>query len=447
MRIPVFLICPIKVNRLSNTETTPSELQQLSCQASALLVYRDILDDDLSQAFLNLLALLAQPDVSKAAALQAYSYWFYAVSSTTSGWKTWIEHKILSADNPFTQQAQLQSLADLPIGLTQAASYDLNLLQRWATEGPTLIQAALSDFAATDLPTIQALEPKDLDRTLSAHPSPFFHSSTWAAALPALALRYQQNGIGIFATAKALRWQNRKLEGIVSPEQIQLNDLVGYDWQQTALTQNTEAMLAGHTALNVLLYGSRGSGKSALIKALMNEYGDRGLRLIELNKADMMHLPNVIEQIRSSPLKFIVFIDDLSFEDEEDSYKALKVVLEGNLTARPANVAVYATSNRRHLIREFFEDRPRLSDADEIHSWDTVQEKLSLSDRFGLTLTFEPADQETYLKIVRHLAQQYGINLPDETLTHEALQWAVRHNVRSGRTARQFIDYTRGQQR
>jgi uncharacterized protein len=441
MRIPVFLICPIKVNSLHNTAATPSELQKLSCQASALLVYRDILDDGLSQAFLNLLALLAQPNASIEEILQAYSHWFYGVSSTPFGWQAWIEHKILSADNPFTQQAQLQPLANLPLGLTQAAQYDLNLLQRWATEGPILIQATLSTLAIPDLPAIQALEPKDLDR------SSLFTAPTWAEALLALVLCYQRVGIGIFATSNALRWRNGKLEGINSPEQIQLQDLVGYDWQQTALTQNTEAMLAGHTALNVLLYGSRGSGKSALIKALMNEYGDRGLRLIELNKADMMHLPDVIEQIRSSPLKFIIFIDDLSFEDEEDSYKALKVVLEGNLTARPANVAVYATSNRRHLIREFFEDRPRLSDADEIHSWDTVQEKLSLSDRFGLTLTFEPADQETYLKIVRHLAQQYGINLPDETLTHQALQWAVRHNVRSGRTARQFIDYTRGQHR
>jgi uncharacterized protein len=433
------------VSRLSNTEAAASKLQKLSIQASALLVYRDILNDDISKAYLTLLALLVHSETSEAAVLQAYSHWFYAVSSTTSGWQPWIEHKILSADNPFTQQAQLKPLEDLPPGLTQAARYDLNLLQRWATEGAVLIEAALSALAIPDLPTVQALEPQPLEQTSGAQPSPFSASKTWAETLPALASHYQQNGIGIFATAKALRWRNNNLEGITSPEHIQLTDLVGYDWQQTALKQNTEAMLTGHTALNVLLYGSRGSGKSALIKALMSEYGDRGLRLIELNKVDMIHLSDVIEQIRSSPLKFIIFIDDLSFEDEEDSYKALKVVLEGNLTARPANVAVYATSNRRHLIREFFDDRPRMSDADEIHAWDTVQEKLSLSDRFGLTLTFEPADQETYLKIVRHLAGQYDIKLPDETLTHQALQWAVRHNVRSGRTARQFIDYTRGQ--
>jgi uncharacterized protein len=429
------------VNRLSNPETVATELQQLTSQAGALLLYRDVLNDNLSKAYLGLLDALAQQGTSKALILKAYSHWFYAVAGTGSGWLDWIEHKILSADNPFTRQAQLQNLSDLPQGLIQAACYDLNLLQRWAIEGPALIQAAVSTLAIPELPTIQALDPQDSAR------SPFFTNvSAWADALPVLARCYQQMGIGIFAAAKALRWRNGTLEGIGSPEQIQLTDLVGYDWQQTALKQNTEALLTGHTALNVLLYGSRGSGKSALIKALMTEYGDRGLRLIELNKADMMHLPDVIESIRASVLKFIIFIDDLSFEDEEDSYKALKVVLEGNLTARPANVAVYATSNRRHLIREFFDDRPRPSSADEVHAWDTVQEKLSLSDRFGLTLTFEPADQNTYLKIVRHLAQRFQIDIPDETLTDRALQWTVRHNVRSGRTARQFIDYLRGQQ-
>jgi uncharacterized protein len=427
---------------LSNPEVASTELQQLSTQAAALLVYRDVLDDEISQVYLNLLALLAQPNASEAEVLRLYSRWFYAVSATDSGWQDWIEKKILSADNPFTRQVQIHLLTDLPPGLTQAAEYDLNLLQRWAIEGPVLIQSAMSRLALPELPPIQTLGLPDLDRSTFY----IFDSQIWAVSLSALASRYQKCGIGIFAAAKALRWRKDKLEGIDSPEQIQLTDLVGYDWQQTALKQNTEALLAGHTALNVLLYGSRGSGKSALIKGLMSEYGDRGLRLIELNKADMMHLPEVIEQIRSSPLKFIIFIDDLSFEDEEDSYKALKVVLEGNLTARPTNVAVYATSNRRHLIREFFEDRPRPSSADEVHAWDTVQEKLSLSDRFGLTLTFEPADQDTYLKIVRHLAQRYQIHLPDQELTHQALQWAVRHNVRSGRTARQFIDYMRGQQ-
>ncbi|HEY9753042.1 MAG TPA: ATP-binding protein, partial [Coleofasciculaceae cyanobacterium] len=203
----------------------------------------------------------------------------------------------------------------------------------------------------------------------------------------------------------------------------------------------TEFLLQGYSALNVLLYGSRGAGKSSLIKAMLNEYGKRGLRLVEVAKSDLLNLPMIVDQLRDCPQKFIVFVDDLSFEADETTFKALKVVLEGSLTARPVNVVVYATSNRRHLVREFFTDRPPPQESDEIHAWDSLQEKLSFSDRFGLTLTFEPADQSTYLQIVQHLALQSNLSLPEADLKHRALQWATRHNGRSGRTARQFVDF------
>jgi uncharacterized protein len=413
--------------------------QQFAGQAPALLLYRELLEESCSQTYLTLLKVLAQLDVSdKALALQSYSHWFYAVAASGLSWQAWLEDKILTADNPFTQQVQCQPLSMLPTGLVQAATYDLNLLQKWAIEGPRLIQAALDEMAFPKLPSIASLGEN------SAIPTYFGHVSTWAEALPILVQRYQKNGIGIFATAHALQWHRSSLVPISYPEAVQFADLVGYEDQKAALKQNTEALLSGHVALNVLLYGSRGSGKSALIKALLTEYTEDGLRLVELNKADMLHLPRVVECLRASVLKFVIFIDDLSFEEDEDHYKALKVVLEGTLTARPQNVVVYATSNRRHLIREFFSDRPRPSQADEVHSWDTMEEKLSLSDRFGLTLTFEPANQTTYLQIVHHLAQRYNIAVTEE-LTHKALQWTVRHNIRSGRTAHQFIDYIRGQ--
>jgi predicted AAA+ superfamily ATPase len=193
------------------------------------------------------------------------------------------------------------------------------------------------------------------------------------------------------------------------------------------------------------LYGSRGSGKSSLIKGLLNEYSPQGLRLIEVGKSDLKDLPIILEKLRDLPQKFILFVDDLSFEEDDDSFKSLKVVLEGSVTARARNVVVYATSNRRHLIREFFADRPRPLEADEVHAWDTVQEKLSFSDRFGLTLTFEPANQDTYLEIVHHLAKQAGITLSVEDLDFRAKQWATQHNGRSGRTARQFIDFLQGE--
>jgi predicted AAA+ superfamily ATPase len=247
--------------------------------------------------------------------------------------------------------------------------------------------------------------------------------------------------VGLFAEYRAFRWQDGQFFGISYPDPIQLNTLVGYEWQRDALLKNTEFLLSGETALHVLLYGSRGSGKSSLVKALLNEYQERHLRLLEVAKSDLKDLPKIVEQLRGLPQKFIIFVDDLSFEEDDDAFKELKVVLEGNLTARPQNVVVYATSNRRHLIREFFGDRPAPKDSEEIHAWDTMQEKLSFSDRFGLTLTFEPADQQTYLTIIRHLAAQAKINISPEDLEYQALQWATRHNGRSGRTARQFIDF------
>jgi uncharacterized protein len=218
---------------------------------------------------------------------------------------------------------------------------------------------------------------------------------------------------------------------------------VGYEIPKAALLKNTEALLVGYPALNVLLYGSRGTGKSSLVKSLVHEYGDRGLRLIELGKAHLQNLPVIVEQLRPVPHPFIIFVDDLSFEEDDEAFKALKVVLEGSLTARSPNVVVYATSNRRHLVREFYGDRPRPKDADEIHHWDTLQEKLSFSDRFGLTLTFEPADQATYLEIVRHLVKEGAMEIGEEDLEFRALQWATRQNGRSGRTARQFVDFLR----
>ena len=241
---------------------------------------------------------------------------------------------------------------------------------------------------------------------------------------------------------RAFRFVAGELVGIANPDPIQANDLIGYSWQQEALIKNTQALLKGHPALHVLLYGSRGSGKSSLVKALLHR--SDALRLIEVAKAELSQLPELIECLRDVPQKFIIFVDDLSFEENDDAYKSLKVVLEGNVTARAQNVVVYATSNRRHLIREFYGDRPRPKDADEIHNWDTFQEKLSFSDRFGMTLTFGPADQETYLEMVRHLFKQSGLEMLPIELDFEALQWATKHNGRSGRTARQFVDFLVG---
>ena len=218
---------------------------------------------------------------------------------------------------------------------------------------------------------------------------------------------------------------------------VRLDDLLGVDAQKAELVRNTEALLAGRPARNALLWGSRGTGKSSLIKALLNEYAPAGLRLIEMDKDDLIDLPEVVDDLRELPQRFIIFCDDLSFETEETLYKHLKSVLEGSIELPPENVLVYATSNRRHLVAEPRSDNRGVELLDgELHYGDAVEERLSLADRFGLWLSFYPNDQAQYLAIVDHLFAGYAGDR--EALHRSACQFALARASRSGRTARQF---------
>jgi uncharacterized protein len=416
-----------------------SEVQGLLKQAAALVLYQSVLKSSVGQAFLAVLKALRSPDHEGMHGLEAYGQWFQLLAAANCSWQDHLILQILKADNPFARQAQHRDLEQLPAALVKAAEHDLQILQRLGQCDELQISRWVQTATGGDTaPIVWSVEA-------TQNPSFLHHSPNWDASIAELAEHYRDHGIGIFAEYRAFRWQSGQLHGIAAPDPIQLETLVGYGVQRDLLLKNTEFLLAGYPALHVLLYGSRGSGKSSLVKALINHYHDRPLRLIEVAKSDLQDLSAISEQVRDLALKFILFVDDLSFEDDNDAFKALKVVLEGNVTARPSNVVVYATSNRRHLIREFFDDRPRPQDADEIHTWDTVQEKLSFSDRFGLTLTFEPADQSTYLEIVHHLAALAEIKLPSSHLEFRALQWATRHNGRSGRSARQFIDFLQGE--
>ena len=421
-----------------------ASIQLLQTQTASLLLYQAVLADEVGQAFLNLLQALRQlelmqslrhSDIDDLGCLRAYCKYFKALAARNQSWQDYLITQILTDDNPFTRQVQQTDLANLSPALVAAAKQDLQALQILYQCSSEQLSQWVQATVQLNVAPVAWNQLVEVDREL---PLP---SENWANSVEELAAYYRKFGTGIFAKYKALRWQGGQLVGIAHPDPVQLNQLVGYEYQRDTLLKNTEFLLAGYRALHVLLYGSRGSGKSSLVKGLLNEYGDSNLRLVEVAKSDLRDLPTIVEQLRCVPQKFIIFVDDLSFEEDDDAFKALKVVLEGNLTARPPNVVVYATSNRRHLIREFFGDRPRPSNDEEVHAWDTVQEKLSFSDRFGLTLTFEPANQNTYLNIVYHLAAGAGITLSQEDLQFRALQWATRHNGRSGRTARQFIDF------
>ena len=246
--------------------------------------------------------------------------------------------------------------------------------------------------------------------------------------------------------AIAWRWrkqgQRGRLEAIRRPHQLRLEDLHCIERQRDEIDRNTRQFLAGQGANNVLLSGSRGTGKSSLIKALLNRYRDQGLRLIEVDKDDLTDLTAIIDQIDGRPERFILYCDDLSFEASESGYKALKAALDGSLSAPPANLLIYATSNRRHLLPEYQRENQdaRMIDG-EIHQGEGVEEKISLSDRFGIWLTFYPFSQEQYLEVVWHWLGQLGVSEPaPEAATTEraALQWALKRGSRSGRTAWQF---------
>ena len=260
---------------------------------------------------------------------------------------------------------------------------------------------------------------------------------------------YREFGVGRFGLNKAFRIDDIEsgsravIKPITSIEHVYLKDLVGYELQKKKLIANTEAFIQGKAANNVLLYGDSGTGKSSSIKAILNQYYDRGLRMIEVYKHQFKNLSDVLEQIKDRNYKFIIYMDDLSFEDFEIEYKYLKAIIEGGLGKKPTNVLIYATSNRRHLIREKFSDKREI--LDDLHANDTVQEKLSLVARFGVTIYYGSPDKKEFQNIVRVLAEKYGVHMDQEQLLLEANKWELSHGGLSGRTASQFITHLMGQ--
>lgn len=223
---------------------------------------------------------------------------------------------------------------------------------------------------------------------------------------------------------------------VINPDQIRLSSLVDYKREQQIILDNTVALLEGKPAANILLTGDAGTGKSSTVKAVVNELHDRGLRILEVRKEQLHAIPAILDELNTNPLKFILFIDDLSFQKDDDNFSALKAILEGSVSAKSRNVVIYATSNRRHLVKESFSGR----DGDDIHRNDTMQEIISLSERFGIQVTFQKPNKETYLGIVRHLAEEKGVKMDANELDMLAERYALGRGGRSARAATQFID-------
>lgn len=393
------------------------EINQQAVLLQELLIYRDITAEPLIRP---LLAPTSGPHHF------SYAGWFGALleqyPDAPNPWSALLRDAVLGAENHFSLACERGGFAALPIRIKAAVLSDLRVLSKLSQWHPG------SSFAL-DPPrqeTVPAVIREDAPES----------KMEW------LARYYAEHGAGRLGRYSAFIWRSPSgcFAPVAFPDPITFANLIGNAYQKGVLLQNTRQFLQGLPANNVLLYGDRGTGKSSAIKAVGNEFAAQGLRLIEVNKDDLADFPDIIAQLRQRGLKFLIYVDDLSFETSETQYKHLKAVLEGGVEAKAANVLIYATSNRRHLIRETFEAREA-----EIHGNDAVQEQLSLADRFGVTLTFMSPDQEEYLAIVRGLAEQRGIDLAGGILAARAIEWERRQNGRSGRTARQFIDHLQGE--
>ena len=306
---------------------------------------------------------------------------------------------------------------------------------------------ALENAARRDIDTLALLAETDCDRFIDAMkpllPNEFAPVLAglprWKAAAPfsfdRLTQFYRDHGAGVFAKYRAFLWEDGQLVPVADPDCPRPEDLLGYEHQRGQVEQNTRLMLAGRQANNVLLFGDGGTGKSATVKSMLYLPGMEELRLIEVEKENLTGMPELIRSLAGRRQKFILFIDDLAFDQDDKTYSALKTILEGTLEKRPVNVCICATSNRRHLVRQSFADRA----GDEVDTFETISEKTALAERFGLRIPYLTMNKADYLALVDHLAAQAGIDVPADRLHAQAMTWEIRHAGRTPRVARQFV--------
>lgn len=427
-----------------------------------LSILREVLHDIPARTVLTLLQELAAPQADATAVATAYSEAFHALARAVNtgacvrglpdAWQAYLISRIIDDANPWSMQAEGGGPSNIASNICIQSQRDLHVLQQLFVLSADIIWEATLQVVTASLPALRDawvpwcnLAPPDRQETteLTVRDLLGHHMAAeddWSTLVDELSEYWSRHGTGPFARYYVLRWSNREegLQGVAYPDPIRLEGLIGYEREHTILKRNTERFLRGLPAHDTVLSGAPGTGKSSTVKALANAYADRGLRLIEVRKDMVGDLPAIVAQLRGRAPRFLLFIDDLSFEDHETEYKALKVLLEGAVEARPGNILIYVTSNRLNLVRENFSDRGRPSD--DVHWRDTMEEKNSLVARFGSRVTFALPNQERYLKIATSLARQRGISMPEDDIRAQALDWERQHVGRSGRVARQFVD-------
>ena len=396
------------------------KLREWNARLHGLVVFRSLLDDPVVAKLLDLTDRMEAGAPGYGPVCDAVAQFEAALFEHTTNWGSYLSAAVLEAETVCVRQAASGTLAP---ALQTALDSELAFLQ--ALCGLTLDEL----LAAAGSATGQAQELAFLPR--------------WETSGIDLPAAYAQRmsevgkkGYGMFAKHHVFTVENGQLVPVKYPDPQRLSELPGYEKEREMVIANTKALLAGMPANNVLLYGDAGTGKSSAVKAIANEFAPEGLRLVEVKKNQLYQIPDLMDKLAANPLKFILFLDDLSLTANDDNFAALKAILEGSVGGRAKNIAVYATSNRRHLIKETLTDRT----GDDIHEADTRQELMSLSARFGLTVTFQRPEKARFETILAELAKQHGIDMPMDQLLVKAEAFAIRAGGRSPRVAKQFIE-------
>lgn len=393
------------------------DLNTLRIALMGISVYRGVCKKPVMMQVAALLDALAAGQGELA--VKHYTEVFYQLHQEgCAGLNGWLEEKLKDSEESYPL---LVERGECDFALEEAARRDVeNFAQLAELDCEVLIGA------------MQSLLPQDYHPMLAGLPQ---WESGVTIDFDCLTQFYRDNGTGLFARYRAFLWEDGELFPIANPDAPEKHELLGYEQQREIVIANTHAMMQGHAVNNVLLYGDSGTGKSATVKSLLAVDGLEDLRIIELQKDGLGDMSALIRRLRDRRQKFILFIDDLAFDQDDRTYSLLKTILEGGLEPRPANVAIYATSNRRNLVRQTFSDRT----GDEVDAAETIQEKTALADRFGLRVAYLPLNKPEFLKLIDGLAELEGIEMDPDELHAQAIKWEMRHPGRTPRTAHQFI--------